>query len=358
MSLRSVVAYVALAAAGWLSACSESSVLPPVAPSALPEDKIERLGLACPADLRTQSLDGRPVAVGFELPPATGGQQPVVVGCAPEPDHAFGIGSTEVTCSASDVLRQTDSCIFQVTVLDPPRLAATRFLAFGDSITDGWIAEPAGEVRHEPGSAYPVLLQRDLQSRYLTQEIEIVNSALSGEEAREAVPRLQRELAARRPEVVLLMEGTNDLDVVGGGGPDLAIQAMDAMVIRAQAAGADVFLLTIPPQVGRGAAPLVEPYNDALRSIAAQRSAVLVDVHELLLRGACPGDRPPRCIGADGLHPTSDGNRLIAEELARVIVDRYDVEILPGGGGPVESIARAVAPAGAGARAAPAGRGR
>ncbi len=357
MGLRSVFARIVLAAV-WLSACSESSVLPPVAPSALPEEKIERLGLACPADVRTQSFDGQPVAVGFELPPATGGQTPVEVGCAPEPDHAFGIGSTEVTCSASDVLRQTDSCIFRVTVLGPPKLAVTRFLAFGDSITDGWVAEPDGKAMHEPGSAYPVLLRRDLQSRYLTQEIEIVNSALSGEEAQEAVPRFRREVAAHRPEVVLLMEGTNDLDVVGGGGPELAAQAMDVMVRHARDAGADVFLLTIPPQVGRGAAPLVEPYNDALRSIAARRGAVLFDVHELLLRGACPGDRPPRCIGADGLHPTPDGNRLIAEELARMIVERYDVEILPGGGGPGESTVQAVALAGAGAQAAPAGRGR
>ena len=39
-------------------------------------------------------------------------------------------------------------------------------------------------------------------------------------------------------------------------------------------------------------------------------------------------------------------------------MDRYDVEILPGGGGPVESTVQAVAFAGAGAQAAPAGRGR
>ena len=33
-------------------------------------------------------------------------------------------------------------------------------------------------------------------------------------------------------------------------------------------------------------------------------------------------------MGRDGLHPTEQGFRLIAEELQRVLVARYEVEIL------------------------------
>ena len=271
------------------------------------------------------------MSIRFELPSTTGGQPPVVVNCVPEPGYSFSIGTTEVACNASDVLRQAAGCAFRVSVLGPPRLGVTRFLAFGDSITAGWVAPPDANSRFDPNNAYPNLLQRELQSRYVTQTIEVIGSGRPAKRARHAVPRFRRAVTRERPEVVLLMEGTNDLDVIGGGGAALATQAMDSMVQYAQSTGAEVLLMTIPPQVGTGAAALVGPYNGTLRSIAVRRSVVLVDVYDLLLHGSCPGGRTTPCIGGDGLHPTAEGNRLIAEELARVIVDRYDVASLPEG---------------------------
>ena len=328
MGLRSVFARIALTAV-WLSACSESSVLPPVAPSAPPEEKVGRLAIACPADVRTQSFDGRPVAVDFKSPVTTGGQAPITAGCTPEPGHAFDVGVVKVTCDAADVLRQAANCAFQVTVLGPPKLSATRLLAFGDSLTAGIVSSPDGGRRLDPASSYVSLLQRDLQERYVTQSISIFNAGLSGEEARYARPRFSALLTTLRPEVVLLMEGTNDLEVVGGGGAVFAALAIDSMVLRAQATGLDVLLMTVPPQRGTVSASLVPGFNDRIRAIATRRRVVLVDVFKLLMSGSCPGVRPIPCIGADGLHPTDDGYRLIAEELARVIVERYDVKILP-----------------------------
>ena len=307
-------------------------MLPPAAPSALPEEKIGRLGLACPADVLTQSFDGQPVTVGFERPMATGGQLPVAVSCTPESSHIFDIGVTEVSCRASDVLQQAESCVFRVTVLGPPKLAATRLLAFGDSLTAGVVSSPAGGGGLNPSSAYVSLLQRDLQARYVTQMLSILNEGASGEEARHAVSRFDAVVRTHRPEVVLLMEGTNDLDVIGGGGAELAVRAIDSMVARAQSSGLDVLLMTIPPQRHTAAASRVPGFNDRIRAIAARRGVVLVDVFNVILNGSCPGGRTIPCLGADGLHPTADGYSLIAEELARVIVDRYDVEILPAAG--------------------------
>ena len=304
-------------------------MLPPAAPSPLPEEKIGRLALACPADLQTQSFDGRPVSVGFELPMVVGGQAPVVAECTPESGHFFGIGVTEVSCSASDVLQQAASCAFKVAVLGPPKLAATRFLAFGDSLTAGVLSPPDGRASLDPSRSYVTLLERDLQAKYVTQELRVLNAGAPGEQARHAVSRFASVLRSEQPEAVLLMEGTNDLDVVGGGGADLAAQAIDSMVNRAQGAGLDVLLMTIPPQRFTSQASLVPGLNDRIRAIAERRGVVLVDVFGVLSSGACPGARAIPCIGADGLHPTADGYRLMAEEIARVIVERYDVEILP-----------------------------
>ena len=304
-------------------------MLPPAAPTPLPEEKIGRLALACPAAVQVQSFDGQPVTVAFDAPVTTGGQAPVTVACTPEPGHGFNVGTTDVSCRASDVLQQSASCVFTVSVLGPPKLAATRFLAFGDSLTAGWVSPPNGGSRLEPASAYPHLLERDLQSRYVTQTIRVVNAGAPGEEASGATSRFGSVMARERPEVVLLLQGTNDLDTIAGSGAEAAADALHSMVQHAMDTGAGVILMTVPPQPRAGNEESVDALNASIRSIASRRGAALVDVHELILRGSCSGAGSAPCIGGDGLHPTAEGYELIARELARVIVDRYDMEILP-----------------------------
>ena len=390
-----------------LFACAESVSLPPAAPSELPAEKVGRLGVSCPADVQIQSPDGLPADVAFAAPRTAGGQDPVTTQCAPASGTAFDIGTTTVTCTASDALQQSASCSFAVTVrappleltcpapvqvqsfdgrpvivdfdspriaggqppvttrctpasgsafdvgttnvgctasdasgqsatcgfavtvLGPPMLTVTTFLAFGDSLTAGEVAAPVIRTVLEPASSYPWQLQRSLQARYGVQQIRVVNAGVPGEEATNAVGRFRAELLGHRPDVVLLMEGTNDLSVTGGSDAESAAAAVEAMTAAARAADVDVLLMTIPPQRDRAEAPLVEPFNRRIRSIARQAGVVLVDIHDLILRGRCSGVGPIPCIGRDGLHPTREGYRLIAEELAGVIRNLYDTASRP-----------------------------
>ena len=302
----------------WLFGCAESSVLPPTMPTPLPVDKIGRLALTCPADLQGQSLDGAPTVVHFEAPVTIGGQQPVTAGCSPDSGSAFQIGSTEVTCRASDALQQTASCAFRVTILSPRKLAVTRILAFGDSITAG-----------APTKAYPFFLERILASQYVTQEIRVINAGKGGEYVSYALGRFNAELRRHRPEVLLLMEGTNDLYGLREAAPERAAAALDRMVTTAVSAGIDTYIMTVAPWRDAVYAPLVSALNDRIRSIAARRGVPLVDVHHVLLTGPCDGVQPIPCIKRDGVHPTEQGLRLIAEELARILVARYDTAIVP-----------------------------
>ena len=115
---------------------------------------------------------------------------------------------------------------------------------------------------------------------------------------------------------------------VAGAGLYRAAEALDRMVAAAGASRMDKLLMIVPPQRRKGASALVPSFNDRIRSISALRGAVLIDVHRLLLTGSCTGVQPIPCIGRDGLHPTEQGYRLIAEEIERALVARYDVEIL------------------------------
>ena len=272
--------------------------------------------MTCPADRQTRSFDGAPIVVQFQAPVTIGGQQPVTVGCSPHSGSAFRIGSTEVTCGASDGLQQTASCAFSVTVLPPPKLAITRILAFGDSITAGG-----------PASSYPFFLERILASQYVTQNIRVINAGKGGEHVRHAFGRFRAELGRHRPEVLLLMEGTNDLFGLREAGPAAAAATLDRMATTAVSADIDTYIMTVAPWRSAVYAPLVSDLNDRIRSIAARRGVPLVDVHHILLTGPCNGPQPIPCIGSDGVHPTEEGLRLIAEELARILVARYDVTV-------------------------------
>ena len=301
----------------------------PVTPSPLPEDKVPRLAIACAADVETQSLDGLPVVIAFGAPVVTGGNDPVTSGCAPASGSTFNIGTTNVSCSASDSLQQATTCALSVAILGPPKLSATKFLAFGDSLTAGFVAPPVSIATLESASAYPFRLQLDLAPRYMTQVIQVVNSGNPGEEAVDAIARFRADLATHQPDAVFLMEGTNDLDVVSGSGASAAASGIDSMVLAADAAGVDTFLLTIPPQRGTAAASSVPSFNNRLRAIAQSRGATLVDVFSIVSNGRCSGATSIPCIGNDGLHPTAEAYQLIADALSIVVIERYDVEILP-----------------------------
>src|SRR5438105_4350597 len=121
---------MAVAAAGLVSACGGNPVKPTPPPPELPK-------ISCPAASTAQSPTGQPTPISYGTATSTGGAPPVTISCSPASGSMFPVGSTTVTCSATDQLGRSDACTFAVTVTEPPRLAVTTFLAFGDSMTWG-----------------------------------------------------------------------------------------------------------------------------------------------------------------------------------------------------------------------------
>src|SRR5207249_8952469 len=109
---------------------------------------------------------------------AVNGKAPVTTTCTPASGSLFTIGQTTVSCTATDGLQRTDTCTLFVTVVPPPLLAATTFVAFGDSITagesglDSLAGGPLTISRFHPtvllpsSQRYPTVLQQNLAVRY------------------------------------------------------------------------------------------------------------------------------------------------------------------------------------------------
>lgn len=333
--------------------CSGDSPTQPTSTLASPDTAL----LSCPASIQQQSVDALPVQVTWPLPTVAG--IPVDKGSyAPVPGTSFPIGTSTVTFTA-DNPSLGGSCSFIITITPPdPKLRFTRFMAFGDSITEGFVGNgflPAGVAPRDipallraargrpipgisqaiqPLSSYPAQLQNLVTPAYHTQFIVVGNEGRSGERASEGASRIVSSLVLTQPEVVMLLEGFNDIDAALSDRPLGATTPVNvspiadelrSMVERAQEHGAEVLLATLTPvtsvreQTDPGTQAAITALNSEILGMSGLAGvAGVVDLHAML-------DGIPGIIGSDGLHPTVAGYRRIAEIFFADIVSRYDV---------------------------------
>lgn len=286
----------------------------------------------CPPALTIPATSTNGSVAHYPLAATTGGRLPIAIACAPGSGQAFTIGTTPVTCTATDAAAATASCTFQVTVPAPPELSRSHFMAFGDSITAGEVTVPlsfgAGSLNAPlyrqvlvPSTAYPTVLEGMMASRYIAQQPFVVNEGRSGESAADAEPRLLQALLTDRPDAVLLVMGYNDLD--SSTRRLRAVATMERMAKDVRGYGARLFLATLTPGIP-GRLRSLEPsailaYNDEIRTLAVGEGAVLVDLYGAFQPHA------DAWIGVDGLHPTAAGYALIAETFFAAI--RADLEL-------------------------------
>jgi lysophospholipase L1-like esterase len=328
---------------------------PPTAPTPLPTPGSPVAALmSCPVSVSRQSLDALPISITFGLPTVAG--IPVDKGsCAPVSGTAFPIGTSTVTCTA-DFPEFAEACSFSIAITPPDeKLRFTRYMAFGDSITEGVVGAsflPSGVSMRdipamfragartipgiariiEPLSAYPAQLQNLITPAFPTQQFVVANEGVSGEKAVEGALRINASLLATQPDVMMLFEGFNDINLAlltQPAGTTISItpiaNALRTIVTTAQGRGVEVLLATLTPvsdarelsDPGTRAALLA--LNAQIRLMAAQFGlGNVVDLYAAM-------DGVPGLMGADGFHPTIAGYRRMAELFSAEIISRYDI---------------------------------
>lgn len=309
----------------WCGACSHApAAVTPVAPEppiAAPPT------VTCASDLAVTAPTSQGAIVSFATPEAEHGEGAVKVSCTPESGANFPIGTTDVECDAVDSLQRKASCFFSVTVSAPHRLRLTRIMAFGDSITAGQVVVPNTdnvEVITTPEVAYPTVLAQLLGARYTDQRIEVFNEGKPTERSELALSRFIGAFGIDHPEVVVLLEGYNDIIFAKNGelGVAAAEQGVSALAADARNRGARVFICTLTPsKAGRRqiAMSAIQAANDRLRVVARGEGAYLVDTFGALLPYV------DESVGSDGLHLTPAGYRRVAEAVSAAI--RADLEV-------------------------------
>ena len=287
--------------------------------------------IACPTvSPVTSSI---PTPVTFADPVVSNGKTPLTTSCTPPSGSSFPVGTTVVSCKTTDALQRSASCTFNVQVTAPPIISLQHFVAFGDSLTwgqDGQDDPNATPLTFKPFVRvlfpYPIRLLQDLDARYTTQtaQISVTNEGCQGELASsssaspcEGAPnaqsRLGRILDAGNYDAVLIMEGSNDVNLIPGdaGAEGRALSALQTMIDYAKGVShVRPYLATLPPMNPAGTpsrtagASFVNDFNVHLAALAASEGITLVDVNANISLSL---------LAPDGLHLRQAGYDKIAQ---------------------------------------------
>ena len=302
----------------------------PPAPGGVPG----ALQVSCPTLVAIEQVNGLTQIVTYPAPTTTGGTQPVAASCSPLSGSQFPLGDTTVSCAATDAQGRQATCAFSV-ILRHRQLSVSRILAFGDSMTEGENGRP-GFI--DTPNAYPTILQQLFASRIPGQEITVINEGVGGERVTENDERLKHELVKYQPQVLLLLEGVNDL--AGGVTPSRVASAVRDSIDTARDRGVTyVFVSTLLPTAtancgNQPGAPrcrgndvpesAIGDTNNLIRSLVPGAGAYLVDPFaEFVANRATYVDN-------DGLHLRPEGNRALAAAFWNRIVEVIPAPALTG----------------------------
>lgn len=205
-----------------------------------------------------------------------------------------------------------------------PATAQTLYIAFGDSITQG-----VGDDASRSEKGWPPRLEEILVAR--GENAQVVNAGLAGETTSEGVERIRSVLNQHGGDVLLLMEGTNDIG--SRISEETSLFNLDTIAERAEARGLSVIHATIVPRLPTanydGKNQVTGEFNANVRELAWQNERDLADPFEVF-RHQTPGWERLYAGGADKLHPNAEGYDRIAEVFADVITGVDSVPPVPG----------------------------
>lgn len=177
--------------------------------------------------------------------------------------------------------------------LAAPAAGQPRVVFMGDSITEGW------KLEANDGFA-------DLQR---------VNRGISGQTTPQMLLRLRADVLALRPQVVVILAGTND--IAGNTGPATEAEIaghIASMVELAQAHGIRVVLVSVLPadrywwNTALKPAARIVALNRLLAAYARDKKIAWVDLHTPM---ADAQQGLQHDYGEDGVHPNEAGYRVM-----------------------------------------------
>ena len=184
-------------------------------------------------------------------------------------------------------------------------------VALGSSSTHGTMASNAGRT-------YPAELQLALSETMPNRHIAVINRGIAGQDAAAETARLEADVVAIRPQLVIWQVGANA--ALRDSDPDTFRRLVGEGVQRLQKAGIDVVLMDNQRSPRILATGADGAFDGALADLSRTSGAGLFSRDRLMVAWEQEGAPPSEFIAADHLHHNDRGYLCVARALAEAIL--------------------------------------
>ncbi len=226
--------------------------------------------------------------------------------------------------------------VFAVWCTSHPVLAANPkgdcIVVLGDSITRGARPAKASLPAVLPEETFCAVLEKQLAEQ--GRSVTVINAGVPSNRTDQGIDRLKADVLSHKPDLVLIMYGTNDSCYdTGKTEPRLSLaeyeKNLNAMIASIRKAGARPILMTPPPlkdgwgfprnavYVKTGSNGPLSTYAEACRQIAARENIPLIDHFSIWSE---KGNDFVKDLLPDGCHPNAAGHKILAETIIPVVM--------------------------------------
>lgn len=192
-----------------------------------------------------------------------------------------------------------------------PKNRSISLVFHGHSVPAGYFKTPIVNTL----DAYPNQMLKLLKDRYHFAVINVIVTAIGGEDSEQGAARFQSDVLSHKPDVLFIDYGLNDRGI----GLEKAKICWQKMIEMAQSAGIKVILLTPSPDLK---VDMSNPENqlnlhaNQIRQLAKQYNTGLVDSYAVFDNKRRQGQNLDQYMSQRN-HPNEAGHTLIAGELIK-----------------------------------------
>ena|GEM_PF-130027 len=192
-----------------------------------------------------------------------------------------------------------------------PKNRTVNIVCHGHSVPAGYFKTPAVQTF----DAYPHLLHRALNAEYPHAVINVIVTAIGGENSDRGRKRFERDVLSHRPDVITIDYGLNDRGIT----LDESRESLTSMIEQANSRGIKIILLTPTPDLNADLSNPEDPLNrraELIRNLARSQSVGLADSLAEFRARIADGD-PLEDFMSQRNHPNRKGHELVAKVLMR-----------------------------------------
>lgn len=194
-----------------------------------------------------------------------------------------------------------------------PENRTVNIVCHGHSVPAGYFATPMVDTMN----AYPHLLHLGLKHRFPFAVMNVIVTAIGGENSESGAERFDRDVLCHRPDIITVDYGLNDRAM----GLERAYAAWSKMIEAGLTAESKVLVLTPTPDVTQASRydgedkQQLSAHADQIRALAAKHGVGLVDSLSACMKYSSEADVSDILSWRN--HPNRAGHEIVATELLR-----------------------------------------